>query len=297
MRLVTTGDLDGLTSALLISTCERIDDVALVRPHLISQRDFAVTKNDILVNLPYHPDCGKWFDNHLLTDARSAPPKQFEGRYAQAASAAHVVYDYYAPRHPELGRFGHLLAETDRLDSAQLALEDVLRPGGYILLGFTLDPRTGLGGEEYFRRLFECLKTQPVEEVLKLPEVQERAARMREQNQSFREITQAHSRVEDNVVFTDFRSVDPVPVGNRFLIYTLFPEVNVSLFAYWAPRPENVALSAGWSIFKRNCKTNLGVLMSLYGGGGQKGAGSCMLAPDRADVQIQEIIATLKRKG
>ncbi len=100
-----------------------------------------------------------------------------------------------------------------------------------------------------------------------------------------------------NVVFTDFRSVDPVPVGNRFLIYTLFPEVNVSLLAYWAPRRERVALSAGWSIFNRTCKTKLGVLMSLYGGGGQKGAGACMLDPGRADVQIQEIIATLKRKG
>lgn len=298
MRLVTTGDLDGLTSALLISICERIDSVVLVRPHVITERSFAVTKDDILVNLPYHPHCGKWFDNHLLTDARATPPKDFEGRYAMAASAAQVVYDHYAPRHPELTRFAPLLAETDRLDSAQLTLEDVVRPSGYILLGYTLDPRTGLGAfEDYFRKLLECLKAQPIEEILKLPEVQERVTRMHGQNQSFREITLAHSRLEGNVVFTDLRSVDPIPVGNRFLIYTLFPEVNVSVRAHWAPQREKVAVSAGWSIFNRTCKTNLGVLMSLYGGGGQKGAGSCMLALDRADAQVQEIIATLRRNG
>lgn len=298
MRLVTRADLDGLTAALVLSSCETIDDLALVHPQDITTGGFKVTKHDILVNLPYHPDCGKWFDNHLLTDAKATPPPGFEGRYAQAPSAARVVYDHYAPRRPELERFAAMLAETDRLDSAQLKLDDVLEPGGYILLGLTLDPRTGLDDlDGYFRTLLDRLGSQSLDEVLKAPEVQRRVARMREQDHAFREITLACSRVHGNVVFSDFRPVDPIPVGNRFLVYTLFPEVNVSVRANWAPRREAVVVSAGWSLFNRTCKTKLGVLLSLYGGGGHKGAGSCVLPPDRADAQIREIIETLNHNG
>ena len=298
MRLVTTADLDGLTAALLLSSCETIDSVALVHPQEISSRRFKVTKDDILVNLPYLPGCGKWFDNHLLTDAEATPPPGFDGRYAPAPSAARVVYDHYATRRPELERFAPMLAETDRLDSAQLKLDDVLRPSGYILLGFTLDPRTGLDDlEQYFKTLLDRLGTQSLDEVLKAPEVQRRVARMREQDQAFREITRACSRVDGNVVFSDFRPVDPLPVGNRFLVYTLFPEVNVSLRANWGLRREKVVVSAGWSIFNRTCKTKLGVLLSLYGGGGHKGAASCALEPARADAQVREMIETLKRNG
>lgn len=298
MRVVTRGDLDGLTSALILSFCEKVDSVCLVHPQEITDRHLAVTHADIVVNLPYHPDCGLWFDNHLLTDEHAMPPKDFAGRYALAPSAARVVYEHYAPRHPELGRFASLLAATDRLDSAQLTVEDVVHPVGYILLGYTLDPRTGLGAyQEYFMRLLECLKTRPLEEVLELPEVREREERIREQDQHFREVTRARSRREGNVVFTDFRTAEPIPVGNRFLVYTLFPEANVSVRAHWGPRREKVVVSVGWSIFDRTCSTNVGVLMSIYGGGGHRGAGSCTLAPEKADAQIVEILAALKRNG
>lgn len=296
MRLVTRGDLDGLACALLLTRCESIDALELVHPQEITDRNFRVTREDIIANLPYHPACAKWFDNHLLTDRNATPPSDFKGRYAQAPSAARVVYDHYLPDHPDIGRFAELVAETDRLDSAQLTMDDVLAPESYILLGYTLDPRTGLGAfQDYFRRLLDVLATRPAEEVLELPDVQARVDRMREQDGAFREATLAHSRMDGSVVVTDFRPLPASPVGNRFLVYTLFPEAAVSVRLHWGPRREGVVISVGRSIFKRTSRTNIGVLLSLYGGGGHAGAGSCMVAPERIDETTRQIVAALNR--
>jgi len=296
MRLVTRGDLDGLACALLLTRCEPIDSLELVHPQEIADRRFPITHDDIVANLPYHPACGKWFDNHLLTDKNGIPPRNFKGRYAQAPSAARVVYDHYLPQHPDLARFAELVAETDRLDSAQLTLDDVLAPKGYILLGYTLDPRTGLGAfQDYFRRVLDALGTRPVHEVLGLPEVETRIDRIRDQDRAFRGATLAHSRMEGSVVVTDFRPLPAIPVGNRFLVYTLFPEATVSIRLHWGPRREQVVVSVGRSIFKRTSRTNIGVLLSLYGGGGHAGAGSCMLLPEKVDARLPEIVAALNR--
>src|SRR5262245_1236295 len=144
MRLVTRGDLDGLTCAVLITSCETIEETVLIHPQDITDRRFAVTDDDIIANLPYDKACAKWFDHHLLTESNQKPPEVFDGKYGLAPSAARVVYEYYLPKNPGLNRFERLLAETDRLDSAQLNMDDVLEPRDFVLLGYTLDPRTGL---------------------------------------------------------------------------------------------------------------------------------------------------------
>lgn len=298
MRLVTRGDLDGLTCAVLITSCEDVREVLLIHPQDVTDKRVEIGPDDILANLPYHPRCGKWFDHHLLTDSNERPPERFDGRYGLAPSAARVAYEYYSPARPDLKRFEPLLAETDRLDAAQLNLEDVLDPQGYVLLGLTLDPRTGLGAyQDYFLLLLEALKTRPLEEVLALPEVRARAERMKAQDTRFREATLRHSRLDGNVVVTDFRPLETVPVGNRFLVYTLFPQANVQVRVHWGPQRQRVAVAVGHSIFNRTCRTKVGELMSSYGGGGHRGAGTCVLALDRAEQQLAEIVAALKAAG
>jgi hypothetical protein len=298
MRLVTRGDLDGLTCAVLITSCETIDEIQLAHPQDIKERRLFITQNDILANLPYQSGCGKWFDHHLLTNANERPPENFEGRYGLAPSAARVVHEYYSPTHPEILRYELLLAETDRLDSAQLTTEDVLDPKDYILLGYTLDPRTGLGAyQEYFRMLVDAIKTKPIAEILKLPEVQQRIAKIRESDKQFRELTEQRSRVDGNVVLTDFRGLSPLPVGNRFIVYTLFPQVNVSVRVHGGPSPESVACAVGHSIFNRTCRTAVGELLAHYGGGGHRGAGTCLLPAATADAQLEDIIGVLKTNG
>jgi hypothetical protein len=177
-------------------------------------------------------------------------------------------------------------------------MDDVVAPSGYVLLGLTLDPRTGLGGpREYFDVLLPAVRQRPLDEVVDLPEVRARAARMREQDHAFREALLARSRRDANVVVTDFRPLDPIPPGNRFLVFTLFPEASVGVRVEWALGRERVAVSAGRSIFNRSSRANIGVLMSLHGGGGHAGAGACQLAVATADARIAEIVETLKRSG
>ena len=298
MRLVTRPDLDGLTCGVLLSECETLDAIELVHPQDVTDRRIAIGPADIIANLPYHPSCGMWFDNHLLTDPKAMPPTGFKGRYGKAPSAARLVYEHYLPTHAALARHQTLVAETDRLDSAQLTLDDVVTPSGYVLLGLTLDSRTGLGSlRGYFDELLPAVRDRPIAEVLALASVRERVARMREQDQAFRDAARARSKLDGDVVLTDFRDLDPIPVGNRFLIFTLFPEASAAVRVQWGPDHERVAVSAGRSILNRSSRANIGVLMSLYGGGGHAGAGACLLAPANADARIAEIVGALKRNG
>src|SRR5688572_19947338 len=135
MRLVTRGDLDGLTSAVIITMKESVDDILLVHPQDITDKAVEIGPNDILANVPYDPRCGIWFDHHLLTESNERPPEHFRGRYRVAASAARLVYEYYLERHPndpDLLRLERLVDETDRLDAALLTPADVEQPRDYI---------------------------------------------------------------------------------------------------------------------------------------------------------------------
>ena len=292
MRLITRGDLDGLACAVLITSHETISEIVLHHPQDVSDRKVEITPEDIIANLPYHPECALWFDHHLLTSPDRRPEGEFRGRYAQAPSAAQLVWEHYGSD----PRFAELVEETNRLDSAQLTEDDVLRPRGYILLGYTIDSRTGLGAfEVYFRQCVEWVKTLPVDEVLRKPMVADRVRRLREEDRNFRRALQESSRLDANVVVTDFRDQVLLPVGNRFLVYTLFPEANVSLRVHWGPDREFVVVAVAHSIFNRTCKTNVGELMSRYGGGGHHGAGSAPLDRDKVEDQISEILEELWR--
>ena len=295
MRLVTRADLDGLACAVVIAEHEDLEEIVLVHPQEITDKKAEIRAGDILANLPYHPNCSRWFDHHLLTESNEKPPPEFDGIYRIAPSAATLVWEYYGKEE----KYTRLIEETDRLDSAQLNERDVTQPQGYILLGFTLDPRSGLGDEEgYFMRLLDWLKKKDsVEEVLMIPEVNMRVVQMYEQNEEFCWTLASHSRLDDNVVFTDFRRVKDPPAGNRFLIYTLFPEANVSVRAQWGRNRECVMVQVGHSIFDRTCQTSVGELMSDYGGGGHRGAGSTPLPIMEADVKIIEIIDRLRANG
>jgi nanoRNase/pAp phosphatase (c-di-AMP/oligoRNAs hydrolase) len=301
MRLVTRGDLDGLTSAVIITAREPIDEILLVHPQDITDKRVEIRSDDILANVPYDPRCGMWFDHHLLTDSNEKPPQKFQGRYGLAPSAARLVYDYYCELHPndaQLAKLDRLVYETDRLDSATLTPDDVENPRDYILLGYTIDSRTGLGSfEEYFLELVDWLKTMPIEEVLAQPHVAERVERLRNEQEAFRTLLQRNSFQLQNVVVTDLRDIDRLPAGNRFLIYNLFPETNVSIRVHWGPRRDTVIAAVGHSIFNRTCKTSVGELMSRFGGGGHRGAGTCLLPIDRAAEAIDEILFELQANG
>jgi len=296
MRLVTRGDLDGVTSAVLLTTMEDIDSIELIHPQDITDDRFEIREDDIMANLPYHPRAALWFDHHELTESNRRPPETYRGRHELAPSVARVIYNYYNSE--KLRKYEPLISETDRFDSARLEMHEVTDPKGIALLGFTIDSRSGIGEfREYFNQLVAWLRTMPVSEVLQQHEVKRRAALLREQNEVFAKVLKEHSRQEDNVVITDFRDLDKVPVGNRFLIYTLFPETNVSVRLQWGPDREFVAVTLGHNIFNRTSRANCGHICSHYGGGGHKGAGACPLKPEEVDEVVEEIVRFLKEVG
>jgi len=301
MRLVTRGDLDGLTSAVILTMKEPVDDILLVHPQEITDKTVAIRPDDILANLPYHPGCGMWFDHHLLTDSNEKPPAEFKGRFRLAPSAARLVYEYYLEKEPDdpgLLRLARLVDETDRLDAALLTPDDVENPRDYILLGYTIDGRTGLGSfDDYFQHLIDWLKHLSIQEVLQQPEVRERVQRIRADVADFKTLLSKNSFQINNVVVTDLREIERLPAGNRFLVYSLFPEANVSLRVHWGPRHDSVVAAVGHSIFNRTCKTSVGELMSRYGGGGHRGAGTCILPLERAADAIDEILFELQANG
>lgn len=293
MRLVTRGDLDGLVAAVLITTMEPVEEVELVHPQEITDNKFEVRKNDILSNLPYHPACAMWFDHHELTESNRKPPEVFRGKHALLPSVARVVFEHY--RSEKISRYEPLVAETDRFDSAQLSLKDISDPQGAILLGFTIDPRTGLGIDTaLFVKLMELLKTADTDQALKMPEIARRVAVCRENDAAAMQALRDNSRIDGNVIITDFRNVAKPPVGNRFLIYLIYPQANVSVRVQWGPRKEFVAVTVGHSIINRTCATHIGRLCSDYGGGGHRGAGACTLTLKEADRSISDIVRTLQ---
>ena len=298
MRLVTRADWDGLVSAVLLTTVEQIEAIQFAYPKDIQDGKVNVLENSIVVNLPYHPNAALWFDHHASEEDLAAPMAAFtaiKGNFGLAPSAARLIYEYYGGD-ARLAKFTDLLAATDKVDSAQLTQEDVLNPSGFILLAYTVDPRSGLRGqdlEDYFLLLVDWLKTKSIDEILALPEVKRLTERLKADDHRFREALLKHSRVEGNLVITDFRGM-AVPAGNRYLVYTLFPQVNLSVRLYDG-QPGYSSIAVGHSLFNRTSTVNVGKLLAEYGGGGHVGAGTAQFPVAEAEAKFNEIIARLKR--
>ncbi|HEX8169391.1 MAG TPA: exopolyphosphatase [Thermoanaerobaculia bacterium] len=304
MRLITRSDFDGLVCAVLLREVEQIDSVEFVHPKDVQDGKIAVGRNDILTNLPYVQGAGMWFDHHSSEIARNEETAAYRGRFEIAPSAARVVANHYAPR---LEKFERLLQAVDKSDSAQLDMADVTDPRGWILLSYVMDPRTGLAyhhgyrisNRELMSKMIELIAAHPddPESVLADADVKERIDRYFEQQKQFERITRERSRVDGNVIFTDLRGAGELPVGNRFLVYTMFPEANIQVRVFDGRKGEFVVCAVGHSIFKRTSKTDVGNLMARYGGGGHRGAGTCQLPVAEADAKIAEIVAQIKKDG
>ncbi|MBL7993959.1 exopolyphosphatase [bacterium] len=296
MRLITRTDLDGLTCAVFITVMEKIDEVLFAEPKAMQDGKVAVNDHDIIANLPYHPNCALWFDHHT-SQMKHSENEGYRGRFAVAPSCARVIYDFY--EHPdELKPFDELLVETDRVDSANLNMDDVMNPKGWVLLSYTLDPRSGLDAfEDYFQRMIGWIQVHKVDDILKLPDVKSKVETYLAEQDNFKKALLEHSRQDGNVIITDQRPVKKFPAGNRFLIYTLFPEGNISARLFRGKEPGITVCAVGHSIFNRTSKTDVGALMAEYGGGGHKGAGTCQFPDAEADARVKEIVERMKKAG
>lgn len=304
MRLLTRSDFDGLACAALLKELSIIDSWKFVHPKDIQDGLVEVDQNDVLANVPYVPGCKLWFDHHSSESERLGDNVNFEGESRLEDSAARVIYEYYGGK-KQLPHFEEMINAVDKVDAAKLTKEEILKPTGWVLLGFIMDPRTGLGRFRNFRisnydlmeDLIDACRTQNIDEILDNLDVQERVELYFEQDELFRNMIKQYTRIEKNVIFTDLRDVSPIYTGNRFLIYSLYPEQNISIWAVDGRAKLNCPIAVGHSVINRTSKTDVGKLMLKYGGGGHQKVGTCQVAYEEADHIIEELIAAMVKDG
>jgi nanoRNase/pAp phosphatase (c-di-AMP/oligoRNAs hydrolase) len=256
--------------------------------------------------VPFTPGCGLWFDHHSSEQVRSLPEGGFNGSFQQEApSCARVIWDYYGGHR----RFGEhldpLMSAVDKSDSAELGAEEIENPTGWILLGYVMDPRTGLGRYGDYRisnyqlmeELIDHCRSRSIEEILELPDVRERVNRYHEQTERFREMVSRNARQHGNVVVLDLREQEEIYTGNRFLIYTMFPSASISIQVMWGKDRQNIVMACGHSITNRTSRTDVGKLMLEYGGGGHRSVGTCLVPIEDADRVLQELVARMNADG
>jgi nanoRNase/pAp phosphatase (c-di-AMP/oligoRNAs hydrolase) len=302
MRLLTRSDFDGLVCAVLLKEAGVIDSYKFVHPKDVQDGKVEATENDVVANIPFIPGCGLWFDHHLSEAERKAFPHTFKGESRQAKSAARIIYDYYggADRYP---RFADMLNVVDRSDSGQLTPEEVLKPAGWILLSFVMDPRTSLGRYKDYRisnyqlmeNLIDQCRTLPIDEILALPDVRERVSRYAEQEAVYKDMLLRHSHLDREVLVIDLRSVDEIATGNRFVEYCLFPQARTSIRVMWGLNKQNTVFAVGHSIINRSSQVNIGLLMLQNNGGGHFQVGTCQVENDRAPAVLKELLEALNR--
>ena len=306
MRLLTRSDFDGLGCAVLLKELNLIEDIKFVHPKDIQDGKIEVSKDDILANIPFVEGCGLWFDHHSSEEERKAFGP-FEGiTDPNAPSATRVIYNYYKGEQ----KFNNphiieLVAAVDKADSASFTAAEILNPDGWVLLSFIMDPRTGLGRYKDYRisnyqlmlDMIGYCRNKSVQEILEIEDVKERVQRYLEQNQLFKDMINENAKTCGNVIVLDLRDQDEIYTGNRFLVYSMFPDQNISIQVIWGFRRQNIVMTCGHSIINRSSKTNVGSLMLKYGGGGHKKVGTCQVPIDDADMILKEIIDQMNTDG
>jgi len=301
MRLVTRSDFDGLVCGMVLKEAGVIDSAQFVHPKDLQDGIFKAEVTDVLCNVPYVPGCGMWFDHHTSEAERVGWSPGVPGVSKQAPSCSRIIYEYFGgeEKYPHLKE---IIAAADKVDSGQLTPEDIMNPQGWVLVGFLADPRTGLGRFRNFRisnynlmmEFIDHFRALTLEEILAHPDVKERVDLYQQQTELFIEMVKKHSRVDGNVLITDLREVSPIYTSNRFTIYSVFPEANVSLWITDGKAKINVMISCGYSILNRTCTADIGALMLRYGGGGHKQVGTCQVPIDDADGVIAEIVGAIR---
>lgn len=303
-RLVTRSDMDGLVCAVILKQLELIDEITFVHPKDMQDGTIEITSNDIITNLPYVPQAHLVFDHHESETIRNEKASNHI-IIADAPSAARVVYDYYggAEKLPNVSE--DMMLAVDKADAAQFSIEDILNPQGWELLSFLMDSRTGLGRFREFKvsnyqlmmDLIDYCIDHNIDEIMQLPDVVERVELFNRYAKDFKDQLSRCATLHQNLIVLDLREEEIIFPGNRFMIYALNPQTNISIHVLWGFQKQNTVFATGKSIVNRSSKTNIGELMLQHGGGGHSAAGTCQIANDKAEEILKVLIKTINNDG
>jgi nanoRNase/pAp phosphatase (c-di-AMP/oligoRNAs hydrolase) len=304
-RLITRSDFDGLVCAVLLNELEMVDDIKFVHPKDMQDGKIEVGPRDISCNLPYVPGIGMAFDHHHSETVRNPGERENHVIDASAPSAARVVYDHFggAKRFPTIGV--EMMEAVDKGDSAQFSIAEILEPRDWVLLNFLMDARTGLGRFREFRvsnyqlmmDLISYCRDHGIADILQLVDVKERVELYFEHAERAKEQITRCTTVHGNLAVIDLRGEDTIYATNRFTIYALFPETNISIHVMWGLKQQNTVFATGKSIVNRTSKTNIGELMLKYGGGGHQNAGTCQVENADAARVLGELTEAINADG
>ncbi len=303
-RLVTRSDMDGLVCAVIFKQLDMIDEIIFVHPKDMQDGTIEITSNDIITNLPYCKEAYLVFDHHESEAMRNAAADNYHID-ASAPSAARIVYEYYggAEKLPHISV--DMMEAVDKADAAQFNVGDILNPKGWELLSFLMDSRTGLGRFREFTvsnyqlmmDLIDYCIDHGIEDIMQLPDVVERVELYNKYSNDFIEQLQRCTTLHNNLVVLDLREEKIIYPGNRFTIYALFPDTNISIHVLWGFKQQNTVFATGKSIINRSSNTNIGELMFKYHGGGHNAAGTCQVDNDKAEDTLKELITSITNDG
>lgn len=304
-RLVTRSDFDGLVCAMLLKQLDLIDDIKFVHPKDMQDGKVEITGDDITTNLPYVNGVYLAFDHHLSETIRNTEQRDNHIIEPDAPSAARVVYNYYGGKKTFHNVSDDIMEAVDKGDAAQFTREEILNPTGWPLLNFLMDARTGLGRFRDFRisnyalmmDLIDYCRNHTIEQIIALPDVKERVDLYFEHEAKFKDQIARCTKIYDNLAVLDLRDEEVIYAGNRFMIYAMYPETNISIHILWGLKKQNTVFATGKSIVNRSSQTNVGELMLTYGGGGHQNAGTCQIENDKAEAVLQELITQITKDG
>ena len=301
-RLVTRSDFDGLVCAMILKELKIIDEIKFVHPKDVQDGKVELSENDITTNLPFDPRVGLSFDHHEseLSRLKGVDTSKLIIE-AEAKSAARVVYNYYGGASKLKNISPELMDAVDKGDSAGFNIDEILNPKDWVLLNYIMDARTGLGrfrdftisNYDLMMKLIDYCPKHTIKEILALPDVKERTDLYFEQTELFKAQLKRISKVYDKVIVIDLRGEDIIYAGNRFMVYAMYPEVEISVHVAWGFQKQNTAVMIGKSIVNKASKVNIGDVCLSYGGGGHANAGTCQLANDVVDKELPNIIKKL----
>src|SRR3954452_2540203 len=230
-RLVTRSDFDGLVCAALLKHLGILEDILFVHPKDVQDGKVALGAGDVTTNLPYNPDVAISFDHHSSETLRVGSDNENHVIVPGAESAARVVYEYYGGAETFPG-IEELMDAVDKGDAAQFTLDEILRPTGWVVLNFLMDPRTGLGRFREFQisnyqlmmLLIDVCTAMSIEEILATPDVKERVELYFDHAEQAEEQIKRCATVHGNLVVLDLRDEEIIHPTNRFMLYALFPE-------------------------------------------------------------------------
>ena len=303
-RLVTRNDFDGLVCAALLKHLDLIEEIKFVHPKDMQDSVVDVTFSDITTNLPYAKRVHLAFDHHVA-EAIRVGKRENHIVDPQAQSAARVVFNHYGGASAFPASFEPMVAAVDQGDSGRFSRDDILHPTGWTLLSFILDPRTGLGRIKSFTlsdyklkmELIAYCQAHSIQDILDLPDVKERVNFYFEQEEKFKDQIRRCSKVHNNLIVLDLRREESIYVGNRFMIYAMYPDCNISIQVLWGLDMKDTVFAVGKSILNTTSATHIGPLMAEYGGGGHENAGTCQVDSTKADSTLAALIKRINADG